>query len=457
VKSVIFGQRRGSRGSRTSADSLDAALLPALAAGNWDVPKGFNFTRDVVQQLAKEPKRQALTFVGNDGVIEHWTFFLLAQGAARWATLLRKRGVGPGDRVLVVEAATPDWVQVMLAGLKIGAVTVPCSPALSSSALDIRIVSSGAKLVVATRRAQSALICTAHETSVLYVDEARRHAHRLPRGARTHDTSARDAAFIVSTSGRTNGPRCVVHTHGSTYAARVHTEHWLDAGRGDVVWCTARTDTAQALWSTLLGPWSRGAEIVLHDGPIDPVEQLEVLRRVRVTVLCQTPEEYRALAETGQLSRFRRVRPRRLVSTGASLPADLIGIFEDEWGLTIHDGYGQAETGIVIGHDVATGHRAGSIGHPLPGYEVAVIDPNGNELAPGFEGDLALRGHPPSLFLGYWNAPEATRDAFRGDWYVTGDRAVSDKDGFLWLRGRDGSDPAALERQAAFPPVLLAT
>ena len=168
------------------------------------------------------------------------------------------------------------------------------------------------------------------------------------------------------------------------------------------------------------------------------VEQFEVLHRLGVTVLCQTPAEYRALADSGQLSRFRSARPRRLVSTGECLAEDLIGIFEEEWGLTIHDGYGQAETGIVVGHDVATGFRAGSIGRPLAGSELGVIDRNGNELPTGYEGDLALRGRPPSLFAAYWNAPGDTNAAFRGDWYVTGDVAACDEDGFLWLRGRTG-------------------
>jgi acyl-coenzyme A synthetase/AMP-(fatty) acid ligase len=400
------------------------------------VPKRFNFTRDVVEVLAKDPKRRALTFVGHDGVIEPWTFLQLAQGAARWGEQLKKHRVRAGDRVLVAEAASPDWAQIMLAGLKVGAVSVPCAPTLGAEALDIRIAASEARLVVAARAAETELQRVSHDVPVLYVDEARRQAHRLPGRGPTRNTSPGDPAFIVSTSGRTNGPRGVLHTHASTFAARVHAEHWLDAGLGDILWCTARTTSAQALWSTLLGPWSRGAEIVLHDGPIDPVEQIEVFRRLAVTVLCQTPAEYRALAQAGQLSRLRWARPRRLLSTGERLPEDLIGIFEQEWGLTIHDGYGQAETGIVVGHDVATGHRAGSIGRPLPGYEIGIIDRSGDALRPGQEGDLAVGGHPPSLFAGYWNAPEHTSAAFRGDWYVTGDRAVRDEDGFLWLRGR---------------------
>lgn len=438
VKPVVFGHRRGTRGGRASAGSLDAALPRAFAAGNWRVPRRFNFTRDVVEVLAGDPRRQALRFVGEDGVIEPWTFLQLSQGAARWAAIFRMHGVKPGDRVLVLESASPGWVEIMLGAVKIGAVGVPCAPTLSTAALGIRIAALTPGLIVAARHAAAELIRTGHDTPVVYVDDARRHAHRLPGETRTHKTSSHDPAFIVSTSGRTNGPRGVVHAHSSTFAARVHAEHWLDAGLGDLVWCTAPTDSAQALWSTLFGPWSRGAEVVLHGGAMDPVEQLETLRRLGVTVLCQTPAGFRTLAESGQLSHFRWARPRRLVATGEALPRDLVGRFEEEWGLTIHDGYGQAETGVIVGHDVGTGYRHGSIGRPLPGYQVAVVDRDGNELPRNDVGTLALGGHPPSLFVGYWDAPEETNAAFRGDWYLTGDLAARDEDGFVWLRGRIG-------------------
>jgi hypothetical protein len=122
-------------------------------------------------------------------------------------------------------------------------------------------------------------------------------------------------------------------------------------------------------------------------------------------------------------------------------------VFEEQWGLTIHDGYGQAETGMVVGNSVDTGYVAGSIGRPLPGYSLAVIDERGNELPPEHEGELALRGHPPSLFAGYWNSPAETKAAFRGDWYLTGDAAVCDSDGFLWLlEGKRQAAPRVDER-----------
>ena len=172
--------------------------------------------------------------------------------------------------MLVVAGASPDWVEVMLGALKIGAVTVPSTERLTASALDIRLAASGAKVAVASSRAELELARCTRPLTVLSIDAARLEAHRLPSEAPTHDTGARDAAFVVSTRGRGNGPRGVLHTHASTFAARVHAEHWLDAGLGDVVWCTTPAHSPQTLWSTLLGPWARGASVVLHDGAFDP-------------------------------------------------------------------------------------------------------------------------------------------------------------------------------------------
>ncbi len=437
MKSVVFGSRRSARAGREGPDPLDAALAPALDEGRWRVPGRFNFTRDVVEVLAQDSKRVALTAIGRDGVIEPRTFLQLAQGAARWTALLHERGVRPGDRVLVAAPAGPVSVEVLLAVLKSGAVAVPCAETLPAEALDIRIAATRARLVVGSREAEGELARAAAQTDVVFLDEVRREAHRFPKEAPTHDTSARDPAVVVTTAGRTNGPRGVLHTHASVFAARAPAEHWLDAGEGDVVWCTAGSESAQALWSGLFGPLSCGAQVVLQEGPLDPVERLELVHRLGVTILCQRPAEYRALAETGHLARFRSVRPRRLVSTGDRLGADLVALFEEQWGLRIHDGYGQAETGIVAGHAAADGARAGSIGRALPGYHLAVVDGQGRPVPAGAEGELALSGRPPSLFAAYWNAETETRAAFRGDWYLTGDAAAIDEHGCFYLL--DGS------------------
>jgi acyl-coenzyme A synthetase/AMP-(fatty) acid ligase len=433
------------RRKRTSAfadgnGSYDAAaVVPAIAEGRWRVPDRFNFTRDVVEVIARDPKRRALTFTGKDGVIEPRSFLLLAEGAARWASVMRENGVTPGDRVLVLVGKTPDWLEVMLAAIKVGAVSVPSPETMSAASLGIRISGSGAKLVVAPEASRDELERIAEGPAVLYVEEVRKLAASLPTEAATHDTGARDPAFILTTAGAATGPRGVTHTHGAAFAARLQAEHWLDAGPHDAVWCTADASSGAAVWNVLLGPWSRGAEIVLHQGQFEPAERLDLIRRLDATVLCQTPGEYKALLSAARdIRRHRPPKLRRLVSTGDHLSPDLIAAYEEAWGLTICDGYGQVETGIVAANGAGPGFRNGSIGLPLPGYEVAVVDDQGDELEAGVEGDLAVRGRPPSLFAGYWESPDETKAAFRGDWYVTGDVAACDEDGFLWFLGRVG-------------------
>jgi acyl-coenzyme A synthetase/AMP-(fatty) acid ligase len=415
-----------------------AAVIEALEEGRWRVPDRFNFTRDVVEILARDPKRRALTFLGKDGVIEPRSFHRLAEDAARWAILMRENGVEPGDRILVVLGKTPDWLEVMLASLKVGAVAVPCPETMSAAALGIRISGAGAKLLVAGEASADELSRIADAPQILYAEETRRLFADMPSEAPTHDTSSRDPAFVLTTSGAASGPRGVVHTHGSTFAARLQAEHWLDAGPEDAVWCTADASTGVAVWNALLGPWSRGAEVVLHQGPFDPAERLTCIRRLDTTILCQTPREYAALLSAADLSRHRPPKLRRLVATGDHLSPDVVSAYEEAWDLTICDGYGQVETGIVVASGAGAGVRPGSIGLPLPGLEVVVVDEQGSELEPGIEGELAVQGRPPTLFSSYWDSPDETKAAFRSDLYVTGDIARSDEDGFLWFLGRKG-------------------
>lgn len=439
MKLAPFGRRSRAAAHETSALSpIEAALQPALEDGRWHIPDRFNFTRDVIEILAEDPKRRALMHLGAEGVIEPRSFHQLAESASRWAAQFRAHEVRHGDRVLVLVASKLHWIEVMLAGIKTGVVTVPCPQTLSAAALDIRVASTGAKLVVATRALEAELVESADRPTVLYVEDQDdlpvRHLGEEPSA----DTSTRDLAFVLSTSGAAYGPHGVTHTHAAVFAARAEAAHWLDAGPHDVVWCTSDTGSAFTVWNVLLGPWSRGAEIVCHDGPFDPEERLDLIRRLDVTVLCQSPLEYQALADLGDdmLRRHQPLALRRLVSTGDSLSPEVAATFESAWGIAVHDGYGQVECGTVVGYTGDAVPKPGSIGLPLPGHDVVVVDVNGNELPTGADGDLVVRGESPMLFSGYWQAPDETKSAYRGDMYVTGDIAARDEDGYIHLLGR---------------------
>jgi acetyl-CoA synthetase/medium-chain acyl-CoA synthetase len=397
------------------------------------VPERFNFARDIVERLAAEdPDGGALTFVDAGGAVSRLTWAEVADGAARWSGALAARGIRRGDRVLVLVGKTPDWHLILLGALRLGAVTIPCSEMLRTKDLEFRVRHSGATLLVAHRAAEAEVEGIADPPAVLYLGEA----EALADVPACEDTRSDEPAFILYTSGTTKDPKGVTHTHAYTFAKRMQAEHWLDARPGDLVWCTAGTGWAKSIWNVFLGPWSQGAEILLHEGPFDARERFELLERLDVTVLCQAPTEYRLMAKLDDLGRHDLSRLRHAVSAGEPLNPEVIKSFRDAFGITIYDGYGQTENTLLVANTPRNEVRPGSMGLPTPGHDVAVVGERGELVPADVEGDIAVRGHPPSLFVSYWDAPEETAAVFRGEWYITGDRATRDGDGYFWFTGR---------------------
>jgi acyl-coenzyme A synthetase/AMP-(fatty) acid ligase len=394
----------------------------------WSVPSRFNFARDI----AESRTGAAISFVSAGGGRRVLSFAEVNARAAQWTNRLARTGVRRGDRVLVLVGKTLEWHPIMLALLKLGAVSIPCSEMLRHKDLEFRVDHSGARLVVADRPAEAELADL--DVDVLFTDAADLDAE--PGSAPTEDTAASDTAFILYTSGTTKDPKGVVHTHGYCFAKRMQAERWLAAQQGDTVWCTAATGWAKSIWNVLLGPWSAGASIVLQEGAFEPEERFRLLCELGVTVLCQAPTEYRLMAKLDAIDRFDLSGVRHMVSAGEPLNPEVIKTFRDAFGLVIHDGYGQTENTLLVGNFPGMEIRPGSMGLPSPGHEVAVIDADGQVAAVGEEGDVALAGRPPSLFREYYRSREETAAVFRGDWYVTGDRAERDEDGYLWFTGR---------------------
>ena len=420
---------------RKTAEAPHAGPYPH----GWEVPARFNFTGDVIEPLAKTHGRAALTFVDREGIVDRRSFGEIAGDAARWAHLLRTR-LDRGDRVMILTGKVPAWHGAMLGSLKGGLIAVPCSEMLRARDLAFRVRHSGAKLLVADRscevEVQEMLEQLDSPVPVLYLDEARSELARYVNRAPTEDTTAGERALILYTSGTTKEPRGVVHTHAYTWALHSQAEHWLDAHEQDVVWCTAGTGWAKSIWNVLIGPWSCGAEVVLHQGAFDPEDRLGLMQRLGVTVLCQSPTEYRLLAKLDGLASAHLPRLRHAVSAGEPLNPEVIERFQDALGITVHDGYGQTENSLLVANAPGMEVRPGSMGLPTPGHDVAVIDDHAQVCGPGVEGDIALFGRPPTLFAGYWDARDDTDGVFRDGWYVTGDRGVSDEEGYLWFVGR---------------------
>jgi acyl-coenzyme A synthetase/AMP-(fatty) acid ligase len=395
------------------------------------VPDGFNFTTDVVERLARERGGdEALRAVDSGGSVRSFTFAEVAERAGHTAAGLASAGVGRGDVVMTLMGARPEWVFAMLGAWRLGAVALPCSEQLRRKDIALRVAAARPRLVLAAARDMEELLpaLTGVEPApaVIAVD-----AEGLPGGeaAPAAATALEDPALIAFTSGTVGEPRGVVHVQRYLRGQTTQAEHWLGAREGDLVWCTAASGWSKSARNAFVAPWVRGAACLLHDARFDPAERLSLLAEHEVTVLCQSPTEYRMIVKRAGLAGLELPALRRLVSAGEPLNPDVIDAFQEALGLAIHDGYGQTETGQLTGMPPDQPVRPGSMGRALPGFWLEVL---GEDGVPADEGELTLDPSTvPTFFRGYLGEPP-----FTGEQWHTGDRVRRDEDGFLWFEGR---------------------
>ena len=416
------------------------------AGFEWGTPEKFNFGRDVVDKWAEED-RGAMIWHGTNGEVRRLRFEQFSVQSNRFANAARDLGIRHGDRVMVLIGKVPEWHVVLTGLLKLGAIAIPCAPQLRAGDLKFRAEHSGSVAMVCGPEGVEAVEKMREATPTLehflLFGEERSgwlSCEHLMEDASddfvAEDTSSEDGAFLLYTSGTTKHPKGVLHTHGYTHAQKMQAEYWLDLRGDDRLWCTSGTGWAKSIWNVILGPWSVGTEIFFHEGGFDPAERLSLIERYDITVLCQAPTEYRLLAKTKELEGANLASIRHAVSAGEPLNPPVIEKWKDLHGITIYDGYGQTENTLLVANYPGLEVRPGSMGKPSPGCDVRIIDANEDECPPDEPGDIALLGRIPALFEEYWGQPEETQSNFRGEYYLTGDRAYRDADGFLWFVGR---------------------
>jgi acyl-coenzyme A synthetase/AMP-(fatty) acid ligase len=392
----------------------------------------FNFTRDVLGRLARErPRDEALRAVGPDGSVRSYTFAEVAAAAAVAAGGLARLGVGRGDVVMTLMGARPEWVFALLGAWRLGAVALPGSEQLRAKDIALRLEQARPALVLVSERDTPEL-----ERAIAGAREpARWHdvdAEGLPAGDAPDGpagTTAADPALLIFTSGTAGAPRPVVHTQGYLRGQRTQAEHWFGARAGELAWCTAASGWSKSARNAFVAPWTMGAACLLHEGRFDPAQRLALIADHGVAVLCQSPTEYRMIAKRATLPAEPPPALRRLVSAGEPLNPEVIGVFREAVGLDIHDGYGQTETGQLTAMPDGEPVRPGSMGRPLPGFGLEVVDEEGG---PASEGELALDpATVPTFFRGYLG-----QEPFREAMWRTGDRVRRDADGYLWFEGR---------------------
>jgi acyl-coenzyme A synthetase/AMP-(fatty) acid ligase len=370
-----------------------------------------NFVRDV---LAARPRDDlALITLTADGVRREWTFGQLLEASARAAGVLTAHGVRRGSVVLTLLGNTIEYPLTMLACLRIGAVMLPCSEQLRAKDIALRLARARPALVVCDPRNREALDGAAPACPVLTLPIA----DNAP-SADYAELDELDPCFVLFTSGTSGEPKLVTHGQRYIWGQRVQAEHWLGARAGELVWSTAAPGWSKATRNSFLAPWLCGAAALLQDRRFDPEERLDTIRRERVNVLCMAPTEYRLIAAHGRITGLPSLR--RLVTAGEALGIPALEAWQAQTGLRIADGYGQTETGHLTGVRPDEVAPAGSMGRPLPGVQVEIVD-----------GELCVDpATVPTFFLGYDGGSVAA-----GLWH-TGDQVHQDDDGWLFFESR---------------------
>lgn len=412
------------------------------AAFRPDLPERCNIAWEAVgRHAAADPERVALVHLHADGRVERWRFGALDRAAARLANVLAAAGVGRGDRVAVLLPQSPPTLIAHLAAWRLGAVSVPLFTLFGAEGVAFRMADSGATALVtdaANRpKAEGAtgLVLTVGGAGAEDFDAA---LARAADACAWTPTGPDDPALICYTSGTTGAPKGALHGHrvlAGHMAGFVLSQDFPVAPA--MVWTPADWAWMGGLFNTLLPALTLGLTALSHRMErFDPERAFKVMADHGVTNLFAPPTALRLLRQVAAPRRFD-LALRAAGCAGEPMGAELLEWGRNTLGLTINEFYGQTECNMAVGASVRCASASpGSMGRPMPGVDVAVLDTDGRALGPGAQGEIALKRGAASMFLGYWGQPAMTAERFSGDWLRTGDEARWDESGQLWFAGR---------------------
>lgn len=407
-------------------------------------PVEYNLVSEV-ERFAKNSEKVALKWENELGEKKEVTYKDLITEANKVGSALLSEGLGKGDKVLVIIPRLIEAYAVYLGCLKAGLVVCPGSEMLKAKDLKYRLNHGEIKAVISYYPYINEINSIDDPSLKKFVvgkeADGWKFLDKLTATAsdelQTADTKRDDMAFLSYTSGTTGNPKGVVHTHGWAYAhLKTAASSWLGIQDNDIVWATAGPGWQKWLWSPFLSVLGTGATGLVYFGKFEPNKYLQMLQDYGINVLCCTPTEYRLMAKVDQISQYKLPMLRSAVSAGEPLNREVIDTFKKHFNVNVRDGYGQTENTLLVGVLEGMEIKPGSMGKPTPGNRVEIINESGEVVLEGEVGDIAVHKETPALFKEYYKDPERTAMQFRGDYYVTGDKAKKDKDGYFWFEGR---------------------
>ena len=426
---------------------------------DWLDGGGINIAHEVLDRHLKTPLKDkiALFWEGKDGESEEYTFNDLSKLSNRFAGALSKVGFRKGDRVFTYMDRTPEQYISLLGALKAGGVIGPLFSAFGPDAIKDRLGDCEGKVLITTPK----LVKTVHEVldelpaleTIIIVNRSgdpydfknKEVSYENLMNEATDDfeiekTDKEDYAIIHYTSGTTGKPKGVVHVHEAIVGHYATAKYVLDLHPEDIYWCTADPGWVTGTSYGIFGPWSNGVSQVVYEGGFSASAWYRVIEKYKVTVWYTAPTAIRMLMKAGDsvVKKHDLSSLRYMCSVGEPLNPEAVLWGNEVMGLPFHDNWWQTETGCIqIANYPVQDIHPGSMGRPFMAVTAAILDDDcEKEVPPGEEGHLALKAGWPSMFRTYWNKQELYDSRFKGEWYITGDRATMDKEGYFWFVGR---------------------
>jgi acetyl-CoA synthetase len=423
----------------------------------WNIPEYFNIAAACTDAHAGTPRASRVAVIVDDDTrgVRQLTFAQLAEQTSRFAQLLRELGLDAGERVLIRLPNCIEYPTVFLGAMKRGAIPVPSSILLTAEEVLYLAGDSGASLLVTDRNTWLTMHATlerlehlshvlltgagpAPPSTRLRVLDLDTVLDGIARWEAPHATRADDPAYLVYTSGTAGYPKGVLHAHRALLGRQPSSEYWFDfRSDNERVLHSGKFNWTYVLGTGLMDPLYRGHTAIVHEGANDAAVWPRLIARHGATTFIGVPTLYRQIIQKTQSGRDDVPSLRHCMCAGEHLSDELLAAWRARFGLDIYEGLGMTECSYYLCQTPRRPIRPGSAGFAQPGHDVKVLNPATlQEVPTGEEGMLCIPRSDPGLMLRYWNKPEETAAAFQGDWFLTGDYARRDTDGYLWFLGR---------------------
>ena len=426
---------------------------------DWLPGGGLNIAHEAIDRHCNAGRgtKPAMLWEGKNGEKETHTYDDMRRESNKFANVLKGLGLEKGDRVFTFMERLPEHYFAVFGTLKLGCVIGPLFSAFGPDPVKDRLENSGAKVLVTQPELRGRIAHILPQLPelkhIIVLNKDGRSSEPHADGDLDYDelmskaseefgpisTTRDDYSIMHYTSGTTGKPKGAVHRHNSVIQQYATGKWALDLHPDDIYWCTADPGWVTGTSYGMIAPWTSGVTQLIYEGGFRTSKWYDLVQQYKVTVWYTAPTAIRMLMKSGDdvPKQYNFSSVRFMASVGEPLNPEAVVWGKNALDLAIHDNWWQTETGaILVANYAAMPIRPGSMGRPIPGVTVATIDDQGNVMPPGEEGDLAVKPGWPSMFQVYWKDEERYNSRFINGWYITGDRARQDEDGYFWFIGR---------------------